>query len=274
MPQEAHIDANHRDVPKRAKPAHISVVIPSRTQPSQLRFLARSIGSIRAQIVGGMEFEIIVGIDRGAAVPELLGLEGVRFIEADARGQAAALNAGAAVARGDYLAFLEDDDEWHPQKTAYALRLLEQCDFVSSTQLEVDESGNSLQVNDFPTPSGWLMPMESWHLIGPFDTRYRWHLDNEWLGRLGDSHLRRIHLVEAKTLSEQDVLSRRPHLLQCLRAGGPNVRLCGHPADGPLVRRMTHAQSGMGQIGRDDSIKAEARAEGHRLIDRFRRFPW
>jgi hypothetical protein len=37
---------------------------------------------------------------------------------------------------------------------------------------------------------------------------------------------------------------------------------------------MTHAQSGMGQIARNESIRAEARAEGHRLIHRFQRFPW
>jgi hypothetical protein len=261
--------------PRSARSVRVSVVIPSRTQPNQGRFLTRSIGSIRAQVLrSAVDFEIIVSIDRGAAPPTNDGLEGVRFIEADSRGQAAALNAGAAVAHGDYLGFLEDDDEWHPEKTAYALRVLERCDFVSSTQLEVDESGNALRVNDFPTPSGWFMPMRSWHRIGPFDTNYRWHLDNEWLGRLGNSGLRRMHLVEACTLREAEVLSKRPHLAQCLRAGGPNVRLCGHAADLPLVRRMTHAQSGMGQIERNESVRAEARAEGHRLLDRFQRFPW
>lgn len=255
--------------------ARISVVIPSRTQPLQSVFLSRSIGSVRAQVLEpDVRFEIIVSLDRGAALPEIHGLEGVRFVEAEARGQAAALNAGAAAAHGDYLAFLEDDDEWHPAKTAYALRVLERCDFVSSTQLEVDESGQALEVNDFPTPSGWLMPMHSWLAIGAFDTSYRWHLDNEWLGRLGDSKLRRLHLVEAQTLRDSQALASRPHLLQCLRAGGANIQLCGHPVDAPLVRRMVHAQSGMGQIGRNEAIKAQARAEGHRLIERFRRFPW
>jgi glycosyltransferase involved in cell wall biosynthesis len=255
--------------------ACISVVIPSRTQAEQDRFLRRSVGSIRAQTLdAGVEFDVIVSLDRGAAIPETQGLDSVRFIEADAQGQAAALNAGAAVARGDYIAFLEDDDEWHPQKTAYALRVLERCDFVSSTQLEVDEAGQPLKINDFPTPSGWLMPMESWRLIGGFDTSYRWHLDNEWLGRLGNSPLRRLHLVEGDSLRDAQALSSRPHLLQCLRAGGPNVRLCGHPVAVPLVRRMVHAGSGMGQIGRSENLQEQARAEGHRLIDRFQRFPW
>jgi glycosyltransferase involved in cell wall biosynthesis len=255
----------------------ISVVIPSRTQPLQSRFLTRSVGSIRAQTPATqaqLEFDIIVSLDRGAAVPQAQGLEGVRFVESAARGQAAALNSGAAVARGDYLAFLEDDDEWHPQKSAYALEVLGRCDFVSSTQLEVDESGRALGINDFPTPSGWLMPMDSWRRIGPFDPGYRWHLDNEWLGRLGDSGLRRLHLVEGRSLEDAQALAARPHLLQCLRAGGPSVKLCRHPVEVPLVRRMVHAQSGMGQIARHESTREEARTEGHRLIERFRRFPW
>jgi hypothetical protein len=118
------------------------------------------------------------------------------------------------------------------------------------------------------------MPIDSWRLIGPFDTHYRWHLDNEWLGRLGNSRLRRLHLVEGHSLRDAPALSDRPHLLQCLRAGGPHVRLCRHPVDVPLVRRMVHSESGMGQIGRDESVREQARAEGHRLIDRFQRFPW
>jgi len=253
----------------------VSVVIPSRTQPDQGRFLARSIGSIRAQLLDrDVDFEVIVSLDRGAAVPQAEGLGRTRFAESQGQGQAAALNAGAAVAGGDYLAFLEDDDEWHPEKTRYALGVLERCDFVSSTQLEVDESGQALKVNDFPTPSGWFMPIESWRLIGDFDTSYRWHLDNEWLGRLGDSRLRRLHLVEGNSLKDSNALSNRPHLLQCLRAGGPNVQLCGHPLDVPLVRRMVHAQSGMGQIERNQTVREQARAEGHRLIDRYQRFPW
>src|SRR5262249_6756869 len=131
--------------PSSTRRACISVVIPSRTQPDQSRFLTRSVGSIRAQVRhADVEFDVIVSLDTGAGTPRAEGLGGVRFIEADARGQAAALNAGASVARGDYIAFLEDDDEWHPAKTAYALRVLERCDFVSSTQLEVDESGQPL----------------------------------------------------------------------------------------------------------------------------------
>jgi hypothetical protein len=83
-----------------------------------------------------------------------------------------------------------------------------------------------------------------------------------------------LHLVEAPTLEDRQALALRPHLAQCLRAGGANVRLCGHPVRVPLVRRMVHSQSGMGQIERNESVQAEARAEGHRLIARFRRFPW
>jgi glycosyltransferase involved in cell wall biosynthesis len=46
---------------------------------------------------------------------------------AESRGTAAARNAGIARARGQLLAFLDDDDEWLPEKTAHQAELLLAC---------------------------------------------------------------------------------------------------------------------------------------------------
>lgn len=74
----------------------------------------------------------------------------------------------------DYVAFLEDDDQWHPERTTVALRALANGDFTSTTQLELEESGSITRINDFPTPSGWFMPISSWQRVGPFNEAYRW----------------------------------------------------------------------------------------------------
>jgi glycosyltransferase involved in cell wall biosynthesis len=174
------------------------VVIPSKSRPSQATYLARAISSIRAQTAQRQcTIDVLVCLDKDESAPPLPDRLNVRFVEAASRGQAAALSAGAAQASADCLAFLEDDDHCHPEHVAYALHVLANAGFTSTTQLELDEKGVVARINDFPTPSGWVMPLSSWHRVGPFDETYRWHLDNEWLGRLGDSGLRRIHLVEA-----------------------------------------------------------------------------
>jgi glycosyltransferase involved in cell wall biosynthesis len=254
----------------------LAVVIPSRSQPSQASFLARAIASIRAQTVQlEVAIEVLICVDKGESVPPLPDQRNVRFVEASARGQAAALNAGAAQASCDYLAFLEDDDHWHPDRLTYALGALENADFTSSTQLELDESGQVARINDFPTPSGWLMPMSSWHRIGQFDDSFRWHLDSEWLGRLGASGLRRLHLVESTAPVDPRLIAQvRPWLLNCLQLGGPRVSLSRHPTPIPLVYRQVHANSGMAMIERDAQTKKDSETECRRLVSQFGRIPW
>jgi glycosyltransferase involved in cell wall biosynthesis len=254
----------------------LAVVIPSRSRPLQQDFLARAISSIQAQVVP-REFaiEILVCVDRGDPAPALLDQRNVRLVEAASRGQAAALNAGAAQASADYLAFLEDDDVWHPQRMAFALKVLEETEFTSSTQLEVDENGVVARINDFPTPSGWIMPTASWHRIGPFDETYRWHLDSEWLGRLGQSGLNRIHLVEATApVHPRFMVQVRPWLLNCIELGGANVSIGRHPLPVPLVTRLVHRNSGMATIERDPLAKQQATSEIQRLIGRYGHLPW
>jgi glycosyltransferase involved in cell wall biosynthesis len=253
----------------------ISVVIPSRTQPAQATFLNRALASIHAQKVSSrVRFQILIGLDPGAARPELTNPNNVQFIEASAFSQAAALNSCASCASGDHLAILEDDDEWHPDRIGIGLAALRQADFTSSTQLEVDTRGAVIGINDFPTPSGWFMPMSTWQKIGDFNEQFRWRLDNEWLGRLGDSGLKRIHLIEATAPVGPTIAEARPCLAHLVRLGGSNVRIRRHAVPVPLITRMVHPSSGTGQIGASEARTAASDAEYLRLITRFGRAPW
>jgi glycosyltransferase involved in cell wall biosynthesis len=253
----------------------LAVVIPSRSQPAQAGYLAKAIASIRAQSSRDLAVEIIVCLDNGAGLPALPNAGGVRFVEAPSRGQAAALNAGTARVSADYVAFLEDDDQWHPERTTVALRALANGDFTSTTQLEMEESGSITRINDFPTPSGWFMPISSWHRVGPFNEAYRWHLDNEWLGRLAESGLRRVHTVEATAPVNPSLMAQvRPWLLNCLKLGGPHVAIARHSILVPLVNRLVHTNSGMAMIERDPQALELSRREYEQLVARFGRVPW
>ncbi len=90
----------------------VSVVVRSMARPT----LARALASIAAQ--DGVSIEAIVVAAAGAShppPPAHAGVHPVRFVASAARlPRAAAANAGLDAARGRYVTWLDDDDEWLP----------------------------------------------------------------------------------------------------------------------------------------------------------------
>jgi hypothetical protein len=256
----------------------ILVVIPSRLERARdgRYFLEKAIASIATQKPArDIAVDVVVGIDPGAAVPLLLTGPFVRFVSAPEASQASALNAAASLFDHDLIAFLEDDDLWSEQFLEVALPALDRAPFVSSTQLEVDAAGEVICINDFPTPSGWIMRRDVWTAVGPFDASYRYHLDNDWLGRLGESGFPRLHLVEATApLHPQVLKTLRPRLHRALAFSGGRTELARHKYALPLVRRLVHLGSGMAHIQTDADSRAASDVEHARLVERFGRIPW
>lgn len=103
-------DSSRSDAPE------ITVVIPTRHRPAFLQESVRSALSQRDTTV-----EVIVVQDGSSgAPPALLEYEGDPRVTvhkfSHALGQAAARNAGIRLARGEWIAFLDDDDLWAPWK--------------------------------------------------------------------------------------------------------------------------------------------------------------
>ena len=97
-----------------------SAVIPTRlSRPTTLR---RALASARAQ--QGVEIEIIVvvnNVEPDASLPDDLGSD-VRLITLPGRSSVGeARNVGAAAASNEWVGFLDDDDEWLPDKIARQL---------------------------------------------------------------------------------------------------------------------------------------------------------
>jgi GT2 family glycosyltransferase len=89
----------------------ISVIVPTRDRPRQL---ATCLAALAAQALSAESFDVVV-VDDGTATPldpvldTWRGRLGLRVLRREGAGPAAARNAGAAAARGAYLAFTDDD---------------------------------------------------------------------------------------------------------------------------------------------------------------------
>lgn len=255
----------------------LDIVMPSRTQPRQRAFLERAVASVRSQTAADrFDIRFRVGIDRSQSLPDDLAPSlNLHVAHSPGHTQAEALNAALEQVDADFVALLEDDDQWMPRYLEMALQAVAGFDFVSSTQVEVDDAGHVVRVNDFPTPSGWFMPVATLRRVGGFDASYRWHLDNDWLGRLSEAGLKRLHLVESTApITAELARPVRPWLGRVLDQSRGTCRLGRHTSPEPLVRRLVHGGSGVSRIAADTVLRAESEAEQQRLIARYGHIPW
>jgi len=110
----------------------ISVVIPTILRPQ----LNRAVRSAAAQIIDDCDVEIIVVADVDSDDPRLseLDLGEVSVLSTGGRKRGgAARNLGVAHATGDWIAFLDDDDEWEPNKLSVQLAAANSSRIPSAT---------------------------------------------------------------------------------------------------------------------------------------------
>jgi glycosyltransferase involved in cell wall biosynthesis len=102
----------------------ISVVIPTRGRPALLR---RALASVAAQTAPPWETIVVVdGPDpESLALLESLGMPNLRWqVNAESVGASEARNQGVRAAGGEWIALLDDDDEWLPTKLERQLATL------------------------------------------------------------------------------------------------------------------------------------------------------
>jgi glycosyltransferase involved in cell wall biosynthesis len=120
----------------------VSVVIPTRDRPE---LLALTLCSVLRQ--EGVDAEVLV-VDDGSepdteALIKQIGDARVRLLgNTGPRGVSGARNSGIAVARGNWIAFLDDDDLWAPGKLAMQLAVAEEAraGWVYAGDVTVDEA--------------------------------------------------------------------------------------------------------------------------------------
>lgn len=183
----------------------VSVVIPAFNHRD---FILQSIGSVFAQTFS--DFEVIV-INDGSPddteklVRSLVDARRIRYFEQANRGQAAARNRGAAEARGEFLAFLDDDDYWPIDKLewqAAGMREDHSLAALGGTVVRVSTTGEFILTwggptrwvqrkdlfrgNAFESPGQVLYRAKLFQDCGGFDERIWGADDHDLLFRLSE----------------------------------------------------------------------------------------
>lgn len=102
--------------------AFVSVVIPTRNRPE---LVLRAVESVAAQSYGNLEIIVVIDGPDTATESALASFGDPRLrvlALPESRGGSDARNAGIAASKGEWVAFLDDDDEWLPEKLARQLR--------------------------------------------------------------------------------------------------------------------------------------------------------
>jgi glycosyltransferase involved in cell wall biosynthesis len=115
----------------------VSVIIPTYNRPALLR---ETLKSVSKQTFA--DFEIIV-VDDGSTVP---GVEDVcaeflecRYFRQENMGRSSARNRGIEEARGELIAFVDDDDLWKPEKLARQVAFLDQNPHIGIVHSPVEK---------------------------------------------------------------------------------------------------------------------------------------
>jgi glycosyltransferase involved in cell wall biosynthesis len=140
--------------------SRISVIIPTYNRAD------RVIEAVRCVLDQTFEpFEVIV-IDDGSTDDTEQALasvrERIRYIKTPNRGVSAARNRGILEATGEWIAFLDSDDAWHPEKLEKQMACARRTKAAICFCLSVDESGASLDGLDVIDPSLAGLPEKSY----------------------------------------------------------------------------------------------------------------
>lgn len=177
----------------------ISVIIPVYNGE---KFIASALDSVIKQDYP--DIEIIVVNDGSTDDSEaIIKSYTVTYIKQENMGVAAARNNGIDIAKGDFFAFIDQDDIWSPNKLRLQIDLLkahQELGYVLSKQILHLEKGfkkpNWLKEEQLDQPiigylpSTLMVRKELFNKIGLFDNTFKLGSDSEWFFRANEKNIK------------------------------------------------------------------------------------
>lgn len=194
----------------------ISVIIPSHNRAG---YVVEAIQSVLAQTWPRRE---LIVVDDGSTdnTAEVLASHVGRltYIRQENRGIGAARNAGVARSSGEFIAFLDDDDVWLPNKLELQMHVFHErpetaavyghAEQFISPELDVESAARlrhiAGKVQPAPIAGSLLIRRQAFDQVGPFDEGLRIGIEMDWYARLCDLGLKTVML-------EQTLYRRRLH---------------------------------------------------------------
>jgi glycosyltransferase involved in cell wall biosynthesis len=217
----------------------ISVVVPVYNGE---RFLAEALVSLRRQSLPAAD---VVAIDDGStdgSAAVLADFPELRVVRQPNAGCAVARNRGVALASHEIIAFLDQDDVWHPERLERSAAVLANdptlgfvvCATENFLTPGMDAAPSWLDPRMLDVPQhgfgtcALMVRRATFDAVGPFDPTKVPVDDSEWLVRALDFGIRYDHL--------NDVLVRRR-----IHENNLTGTLRGTPAHGPAMAQILHA---------------------------------
>lgn len=253
----------------------VSVIIPTLNRPD---FLRAALQSVLGQTVRDLEILVVDDASSIDPRPVLAALDDgrIRYFRHDSnRGEAAARNTGIRNARSTYVAFLDDDDEWLPDKLRLQLDSFGRspdavaCVYGGHVALrgrdgrelarEVptrrgDLSRALLERNVIGPPSTVMVTRQCLERVGLFDESIAFGVDYDmWIRIARDHHFEVVPEVLVRYTVHPGQMSHDPFLIARGRADikrkhAPSLR-GGRRREARFYLSLGHQMSLLGHIG-------------------------
>jgi glycosyltransferase involved in cell wall biosynthesis len=188
----------------------VSVIIPTYNYE---KYIAAALDSVFAQTYRPIEVIVVDDGSTDKSAEIISTYPEVRYFYQSNQGPAIARNVAISNANGEFIAFLDADDQWQPDKLSIQIAYMidnPDIDMTTTKVLSFLESGTQVPSWFKPerelgetvglVPSTWVVRKPVFKQVGDFHPDYCASEDTEWLARAKDAQINLVMLPQTLTI--------------------------------------------------------------------------